>query len=41
MDKSALVADVVDTWIIRGKGRPTLCFAVDRAHAKHLQQKFI
>jgi DNA repair protein RadD len=41
MDKSALVADVVDTWITRGKGRPTLCFAVDRAHAKHLQQKFI
>jgi superfamily II DNA or RNA helicase len=41
MDKTALVADVVDTWIIRGKGRPTLCFAVDRVHAKHLQQKFI
>jgi DNA repair protein RadD len=41
MDKSALVADVVDTWIARGRGRPTLCFAVDRAHAKHLQQKFI
>jgi DNA repair protein RadD len=41
MDKSALVADVVETWIIRGRGRPTLCFAVDRTHAKHLQQKFI
>jgi DNA repair protein RadD len=41
MDKAALVADVVDTWITRAKGRPTLCFAVDRAHAKHLQQKFI
>jgi DNA repair protein RadD len=41
MDKSALVADVVDTWMTRGKGRPTLCFAVDRAHAKNLQQKFI
>lgn len=41
MDKSALVADVVDTWIARAKGRPTLCFAVDRAHAKNLQQKFI
>ena len=41
MDKSALVADVVTTWLERGKGRPTLCFAVDRAHAKHLQQKFI
>jgi DNA repair protein RadD len=33
MDKTALVADVVDTWLIRGKGRPTICFGVDRAHA--------
>jgi DNA repair protein RadD len=41
MDKSALVADVVGTWLARGKGRPTLCFAVDRTHAKHLQTKFI
>ncbi|MGY4437066.1 superfamily II DNA or RNA helicase [Bradyrhizobium sp. F1.13.1] len=41
MDKSALVADVVDTWRERGRGRPTLCFAVDRPHAKNLQQKFI
>ncbi|WP_315729127.1 DEAD/DEAH box helicase [Bradyrhizobium sp. SZCCHNS2015] len=40
MDQSGLVADVVDTWIERGKGRPTLCFGVDRAHAKNLQQKF-
>jgi superfamily II DNA or RNA helicase len=41
INKTALVADVVDTWIDRGRGRPTLLFAVDRAHAKHLQQKFI
>jgi DNA repair protein RadD len=41
MDKSALVADVVDTWRERGENRPTLVFAVDRAHAKHLQQQFI
>jgi DNA repair protein RadD len=41
MDKSELVADVVDTWLARGKGRPTLCFAVDRTHAKHLQQRLI
>jgi DNA repair protein RadD len=40
MDKAALVADVVDTWMERGQARPTLCFAVDRAHAKHLQGKF-
>jgi superfamily II DNA or RNA helicase len=41
MDKAPLIADVVDTWMDRGQDRPTLCFAVDRAHAKHLQQKFI
>ncbi len=40
MDKTALVADVVATWIERGQNRPTLCFAVDRAHAKHLQTQF-
>jgi superfamily II DNA or RNA helicase len=40
MNKAELVADVVDTWIERGQNRPTLCFAVDRAHAKHLQAKF-
>jgi superfamily II DNA or RNA helicase len=40
MNKGGLVADVVDTWIERGQNRPTLCFAVDRAHAKHLQTKF-
>jgi superfamily II DNA or RNA helicase len=40
MNKADLVADVVDTWIARAEDRPTLCFAVDRAHAKHLQTKF-
>jgi DNA repair protein RadD len=40
MNKPDLVADVVDTWLERGGRRPTLVFAVDRAHAKHLQAKF-
>lgn len=40
MNKAELVADVVKTWLEKGRGRPTLCFAVDRAHAKHLQQQF-
>jgi superfamily II DNA or RNA helicase len=40
MNKDGLVADVVETWIERGQNRPTLCFAVDRAHAKHLQATF-
>jgi len=40
MSNPVLVADAVDTWIRLGENRPTLCYAVDRAHAKHLQQKF-
>ena len=40
MDKSPLVADIVDTWIRRGEDRPTFCFAVNRAHAKNIQEKF-
>jgi DNA repair protein RadD len=40
MDKANLVADVVTTWLERGQNRPTLCFAVNRAHAKHLEMQF-
>jgi DNA repair protein RadD len=41
MNKNRLVADIVDTWKRLGQRRPTLCFAVDRAHAKNLQTQFI
>lgn len=40
MSQGSLVADVVTTWLEKGENRPTLCFAVDRAHAKHLQRSF-
>lgn len=40
MNKNNLVADIVTTWKQLGEDRPTLCFGVDRAHAKHLQTKF-
>lgn len=40
MNQSGLVADVVESWLKHGEGRPTLVFAVDRAHAKALQGKF-
>ena len=40
MSKGKLVADIVETWLEHGRGRPTLCFAVDRAHAKKLQAQF-
>lgn len=40
MDKGALVADIVSTWLLRGENRPTICFAVNRIHAKHIQTQF-
>lgn len=40
MDQKTLVADIVSTWIEKGERRPTLCFAVNRAHAKNLQLQF-
>ena len=41
MDKVALVGDVVTTWQQRGENRPTLVYGVNRAHAEHLQQRFV
>lgn len=40
MDQPPLIADVVQSWLKHGENRPTLCFAVDRAHAKHLAERF-
>jgi DNA repair protein RadD len=40
MNKNRLVADIVDTWKRLGQRRTTLCFAVDRAHARNLQTQF-
>lgn len=35
-----LIADVVQTWLQLGGGRPTLAFCVDRAHARAVQERF-
>ena len=40
MDKPPLIADIVRTWLELGAGEPTLVFAVNRAHAKHIQREF-
>lgn len=40
MDRPTLVADIVETWLLRGEGRPTLCFATGRAHAKSIYERF-
>ena len=41
VDKPALVGDVIETWLARGENRPTLCYGVNRAHAEHIQQRFL
>ena len=41
MSEGKLVADTVETWLRLAGGRPTLCYGVDRVHAKHLQTKFL
>lgn len=41
MNSRTLVADIVSTWLRLGEDRQTLCFGVDRAHAKTIQQDFI
>jgi DNA repair protein RadD len=40
-DKPALVGDVIETWGKRGENRATLCYGVNRAHAEHIQQRFL
>jgi superfamily II DNA or RNA helicase len=40
MDKPQLTADIVRTWLQTGENRPTLCFAVNRAHARRLEDEF-
>lgn len=40
MQKGSLTADIITTWLkLWGKDK-TLCFAVDKAHAKSLQERF-
>jgi DNA repair protein RadD len=40
MSETPLIADVVDTWLKRARGLPTLIFAVNLAHAEKIQQAF-
>lgn len=41
MDKAPLVADIVTMWKKYGEDRQTLCYGVNRAHAKHIQTEFL
>jgi superfamily II DNA or RNA helicase len=40
MDKPHITADVVSTWLRLGENRQTICFGVDRKHAKSLRETF-
>lgn len=40
MGDAKLMGNVVTTWLERGESRPTLCFAVNRAHAAQLAAQF-
>jgi DNA repair protein RadD len=40
MERGSLTADIVQNWLLRGESRPTLCFAVNRDHARHLHDRF-
>lgn len=40
MSQPVLIADTLATWLKLGEDRPTLCFAVDRAHARKLADQF-
>lgn len=40
MGDAKLIGNVVETWLSRGEGRPTLAFGVNRAHAKSMAQQF-
>jgi len=39
-DKPKLTGSVIAEWKKRGENRQTICFAVNRAHALHLEQEF-
>lgn len=40
MGEAKLLGNVVETWLAEGENRPTLCFAVNRAHAAQLAEAF-
>lgn len=40
MSEPRLVADIVSTWLDKAENHPTLCFAVNRAHAALLAEQF-
>jgi DNA repair protein RadD len=40
VNKREIVGDIIKHWLSLGENRQTICFCVDRAHAKHVQERF-
>jgi superfamily II DNA or RNA helicase len=40
-DKPELIGDIVTHWLKHAKGRPTVCFASNIAHSKHIVEQFV
>ena len=40
-DRREIVANVIETWEKEAPGEATLVYGVDRAHARHLQERFV
>lgn len=40
MDKSTIMGDIVSSWQKLAEGRPTICFAVNVEHSKHIAEAF-
>ena len=41
MDSPQITGDIVQTWLDRGQGRPTLAYCVNRRHAQHVCERFL
>ena len=41
MDRPVVTGDIVETWLRRGEGRPTLVYGVNRRHAQHIAERFV
>jgi superfamily II DNA or RNA helicase len=39
-DRAPLIGDIVATWLEKARERPTICFAVNRAHSDHIREQF-
>jgi DNA repair protein RadD len=39
-DKAPLIGSIVDTWKKYGNNKPTVCFAVNISHSKHIVEQF-